>query len=78
MTHEVEGLAVFWRIQGDLDAVRSVRADASCKVHGLQGPVGRWLLPLVAVSALSLLLVLDVLLRELAEEAQLFAPVGVL
>ena len=71
MAHEVQGLAVLWRVQRDLGSVWSVSGE----IHGLQGAVRRLLLPWIAVAALSLLLVLNILLGELAEEAQLFAPV---
>ena len=46
--------------------------------YGLQCAVGRLLLPLLALSALSLLLALNILLGELGEEAKLFSPVRVL
>lgn len=58
--------------------MRIVWVDTCGKVHRLQRAVRRLLLPCLSFSALSLLLTLDILLGELRQEAELFAPVRVL
>lgn len=76
MANEVHALTtVFWRVQRNLHATLSwVGADStSSQVHGLECPVRG--LAWVAIPAVSLLLVLQVLLGELAEKAELLSSI---